>query len=287
MTFTEKKITCQFSLASGQFQGGGNSVVVSGLRTQVQLSIVGGPPSFGSLALAIYGLPLSDMNALSVVGKQFSASYNNGLDILAGDDDSGMSLIFSGTIFRSWVDAAQMPDVCFRATAMPIAFGAVPSAQFTSINGPGDVSQMIERLSSQIGVKGFENHGVSVKLASPYYSGSAWSQIQQIAEAANIDMAVDRGVLVITPRGKSRAGDVPIISPTTGLVSYPTFVQNGLVVKTLFNPAITLLGNINVQSSLQPACGPWKVTSIDYDLESVTPGGNWFQELNCIPTDSQ
>lgn len=281
MAFTEKQITCQFSLASGQFEGGGNSSEITGLRVEAQIHVTG-KPSFAQMEMAIYGLPLSIMNQLSTVGGQWNARYKNGIDVLAGDDD-GMSLVFSGVIFNAYVDAAQMPEVCLRVLAAPYVFESVEPAESTSINGSADAAGMIQKLAGQIGVKGFENNGVSVKLASPYYYGSPWGQIRQIADDGNFDIAVDRGILVISPRGSPRSGDTPLISPQTGLVSYPMFVQNRVVVKTLFNPAVQLLGKVNVQSSLQPACGDWQVVIIDYDLQSIVPGGNWFQTLTCVP----
>lgn len=285
MTFSEKMITCQFSLASGEFEGGGNSANIEGLRVEAQIHVTGAP-SFATMEAAIYGMPLSLMQQLATVGSQWTARYKNGIDLLAGDDD-GMSIVFSGTIFNAYIDAAQMPDTCFRVVAAPYVFESVNSAPPTSVNGSADVADMIKNLATQIGAKGFENAGVSVKLAHPYYYGSPWGQIVDIARDANINIAVDRGIIVITPRAVSRAGSAPIVAPETGMVAYPAFVENRLVVRTLFNPEIAVFGNIVVQSSIQAACGTWKVLQADYDLQSVAPNGNWFETLTCVLPGSQ
>lgn len=286
MTFSEKKIQLQFSLASGEFEGGGNSATVDGLRIDCQIS-ASMAPSFATMELAVYGLPLSVMQQLTTVGTQWNARYKNGIDVLAGDDDS-MSLVFSGTIFSAYVDATQMPNTCLRVVASPFVFESVAPADPTSIQGSADVAGMIQTLVGKLGgAKGFETNGVNVKLSNPYLYGSVWGQIREIAESAGIDVAVDRGVVVISPRGTPRQGEAPLISPGTGLVSYPTFVQNRVVLRTLFDPRINLLGPVNVQSSLQPACGQWQVIQLDYDLTSLTPGGNWFQTVNCVPVGTQ
>lgn len=282
MAFSSKKIQVQLSLASGEFEGGGNAAEIDDLRVELQMRVTG-QPSLGEATGAIYGLPLSMMQQLVTIGSQFSARYKNGVDILAGDADSGMSLIFSGVIFNGYMDAAQQPETCFRFVAQPLAFESVNNAPATSIQGPADVAGLIQNLVGQTGLKGFKNNGVSAKLANPYLYGSPWSQIQRIVDAAGIDATIDAGVFVISPRGVPLTDQAPIVSPATGLVSYPIFSQNQIILRTLFNPQIKIFGSIQVQSALQPACGSWQVISIDYDLESIEPGGNWYQTLTGVP----
>lgn len=282
MAFTEKQIRVVFSLANGQFEGGGNSAQIDGLRVSLQAQIAA-YPSFGTAHVAIYGLPLSTMQQLSTVGPQWNARYKNEISVLAGDAETGMSLVFTGVIYNGLVDAAQMPDVALRVTAATGAFDAVNPADATSINGSADAAGMIQRLASQMGFS-FYNNGVTVKLASPYYYGSAWNQMVEIAEHGNFDIIVDFNTVTVTPRGVPRPGQTtPLISPATGLVSYPSFVENRLILRSLFNPNVIPLGAIEVQSSLTPACGRWQVIMIDHDLDSVTPNGNWFSTYTCVP----
>lgn len=282
MAFSLKQIQLNFSLASGQFAGGGNTSNVSGLRVSAQIEVTGGP-SFGEAELAVYGMPLDTMQQLATVGAQWNARYKNGIDVLAGDDDSGLSLIFSGIIYNAYVDGNEQPDVCLRILAAPGVFQAVQVTPPTSIKGPADAAGMIQKLVGQMGLKGFQNNGVKVKLANPYYPGSPWQQASAIARDGNFDIAVDRGTLTISPRGKPTSGDGPMISPATGLVGYPAFVQNRVVARALFSPEVHVLGKVQIQSSLQPACGTWQVIKISYDLESLTPNGNWFMSLDTVP----
>jgi len=282
MAFSTKQLQLNFSLASGQFQGGGNTSQVSGLRIAAQIEVAGGP-SFGEAEIAVYGMPLDTMQQLATVGSQWNARYKNGVDVLAGDDESGLSLIFSGVIYNAYVDGNQQPDVCLRILAAPGVYQAVQVTPPTSIKGSADAAGMIQKLVGQMGLKGFQNNGVNVKLANPYYPGSPWQQATSIARDGNFDITVDRGTLIISPRGKPVSGSAPLISPETGLVGYPAFVQNRVIAKALFNPQVHVLGNVQVQSSLQPASGTWQVIKISYDLESVTPGGKWFMTLDTVP----
>jgi hypothetical protein len=293
VSFSTKRIEVQFSLASGQFEGGGNTASNTGIRVSFQAEITGAP-SLGTATMAIYGLPEQMMQQLSTVGPQWNARYKNGIDILAGDDDSGMSVVFSGIIFNALIDAAQMPQVALRINAAPGAFESVNTAKPTSINGSADAAGMISTLASQMGFS-FENNGVTAKLANPYYAGSAWDQMIDIAYDGNFDLCVDcrgggsgkPGTIVISDPGKPRSGDAPLIAPWTTMASYPSFVQNQLIVRSLFNPAVKPLGSINVQSELQPACGTWQVIKIDHDLDTITPSGNWFSTYTCVPLGTQ
>jgi len=282
MAFSEKQIQVNFSLASGEFEGGGNSASFSGLRVSAQIEVTGGP-SFATAEIAVYGLPLSLAQQLATVGQQWNARYKNGIDVLAGDAGGSLSLVFSGIIFNAYVEGQNQPDVCLRILASPGVYDSVAQTDPTSVKGSADVAGMIQKLVGKTSLKGFQNNGVSVKLANPYYYGSPMSQIADIASDANVDVAINAGTLTISPRGKPTSGQAPLISPETGLVAYPTFVQNRVIVKALFNPSVQVLGNVQVLSSLQPACGTWQVIRIEYDLESVTPGGAWYMTLDTVP----
>jgi hypothetical protein len=125
----------------------------------------------------------------------------------------------------------------------------------------------------------FENSGVTGKLSNPYFPGSARSQAQACARAAGISMIIDNGKLAIWPKNGSRNGAVPLISPQTGMIGYPSYTALGIMLKTLFNPSIGFGGKIKVQSELPAACGEWAVYSLDHDLEAMMPNGRWFSTV--------
>jgi hypothetical protein len=96
MAFSPKLINVSFSLASGNFNGGGNTANISGLRVSCHI-VANGGASQSQLELAIYGLPLSVMNALTTFGTQYNQQTKNQITVQAGDA-SGMSLVFIGNI---------------------------------------------------------------------------------------------------------------------------------------------------------------------------------------------
>ena len=95
-------------------------------------------------------------------------------------------------------------------------------------------------------------------------------------------MLVDDGrgagqqTLAIWPADGARGGSVPVISPATGLVGYPIRTPLGVNFTTLFNPSITYGAKVELHTSVKSASGMWKVTLLDHNLESETPGGSWF-----------
>ena len=96
-------------------------------------------------------------------------------------------------------------------------------------------------------------------------------------------MMVDDGVLAIWPPGGARSGSIPLISPQTGMVGYPTMNNIGPVVKTLYNPGIKFGSTVKIESRVRPACGIWQVTQLEHALESEVESGEWFSHLETKP----
>ena len=281
MAFTQKLLTAQISIQNGQFQGGGNTLNVSGLRMSVSITTASADGQTFLEDCTIYGLRLSDMNKLTLVGAQFATSGarpKNTIVIQAGDAESGMTTVFEGTIITAWIEASGEPQVCFRLTGNYQHVGLKKPVPVTTQAGVVDGASLAQQLAGQMGFT-FENGGVSVKLSNPYLHGTAISQMRQLADALGCQWMIDRKTLAIWPAGGSRPGSPTLVSKDTGMVGYPTFQQAALVVKTLFNPAIKPGGQIQVKSQIEAACGIWTVNKIRYELDTLTPRGRWFQEI--------
>ena len=91
----------------------------------------------------------------------------------------------------------------------------------------------------------------------------------------------DGYTLAIWPKHGTRGGLIPVISPASGLVGYPTFADQGVRFRTLFNPSITFGGQVEIKSSLMPACGKWYVNALSYNLSAQVVNGPWFCDVGC------
>jgi len=280
VAFVERAINVTFKLGQGQFGGSGaDTVTLSGLRVSSKIIKAGGP-SMGTAQLQVYGMTLSQMNKLSTLGMQITLQRKNTLLVEAGDADVGMATVFVGTIYNAWVDMQGAPEVPFHVEAHVGLFEAIAPAKPSSFTGSADVATIMSGLATQMGLK-FENNGVSIKLANPYFWGSARDQAMACAEAAGLRSSwiIDNGTLAIWNPGQPRGQQVPLISADTGMELSPTYTSKGIMVKTLFNPSIGYGSKIKVESSLTPANGEWVVYSLDHDLDAKFPGGQWHSTI--------
>lgn len=281
MAFSKRIITVRFRLGEGQFgKTGANTVEVSGLRISAQISKSGGE-SWSSATVRIYGLPLEIMNRLTVLNKlAYPEQRDNRITILAGDEDKGASVCFSGIISEAWADFNDMPDTCFLVTAQSLLDESAHAIPATSYKGQVDVVTLLSGIASQMD-RGLANNGVKSKMVNPYYSGTALDQLKSVCRDAFISCDVDDVTVTVWPYNGSRDELFQVISSKTGMVGYPMFTQNGILVNMLFDPTMVVGQTITIESSLTPACGGWQISAVTHNIESETPGGEWFTQIEC------
>ncbi|MDP4023711.1 hypothetical protein Q8W71_13830 [Methylobacterium sp. NEAU 140] len=274
MSLTQKLLRVDISLASGNFQGGGNSASLTGLRTIAKIVKAGGA-SMGGAQITVFGMTLSKMNQLTQYGLAETLIGKNTVTVFAGEDPNAMSMVFKGTILTAFMDGNSAPQVGFRINAAAGLFEAAKPAEPTSMKGSADAAQMMERQAKAMGLQ-FENSGIDTKLQNPYFWGAARHQAKCIAKAAGMEWIIDCDKLAIWKPGQPREGDTIEYAPGKGLVGYPTFNSKGVVLTTEFNPTLKYGSKIKVKSDITPACGEWVVYRLEYDLASMLPRGPWF-----------
>jgi len=284
--YAVRRINLTFQLGKGSFgDSGSDQLTFTGLRVAVQVQLAS-LPTTGAALIRVYGMTLSQMNQLSKAGLVWKGREDK-VQVSAGDDVSGMSVIFNGLIIEAYPDMTESPNSAFSIFATPtqiIQLKPVPPSTF-----PGSVkaADVLEKMAKAAGL-GFENNGVDVVLASPYFPGTMWQQMNSAKRAANIDATVDnvKNVLAIWPKTSSRSGGTITISPDTGMIGYPTFEQTRVKVRTVFDPSIRVTGTgtkVKIESQLDAARGEFTITTINYNLASETPGGPWEMALDCSP----
>lgn len=287
MTLVKRKINLTFTLGQGAFGADGSDTVkITGLRASCTIAKAGGV-SMSQLDLRVWGMPLDTMQKLTVLNKlSYAQERANSVTVEAGDDVSGMGVVFTGTIKEAWADATNPPDMVFVLSAFSGGLDAVKPVPATSYNGPVSVDVLLASIGAQMSPpRSLENNGVQVTLDSPYLPGTLRDQLTEISRAARCNIITEDGptgnVLAIWPLGQARKSAVLDLSPSTGLVGYPQFTQNGIAMTVLYTPSLTFGQRINVTSSLGAATGSWVVASLLHTLESEMPGGQWFTRLEC------
>lgn len=256
---------------------GKDEATFTGLRCSLAIKKFG-YVSQSPLSMRVFGLPLSIMNDIATLGRLPLAGRNNTISVSAGDDESGMSVVYTGTIQNAWADFQGSPDVALELTAQIGLYNAQASTEATSYQGAADVAVILGNLALRMG-RTFQNNGVTAQLSNPYFHGTLLDQLHSCCAAADVEFEDDGVTLFVWPKGGSRGGTPPLISPQTGLVGYPTYTHSGIAMLIRFNPAIGRGGLVKVESSLVPACGMWRVFSLTHVLESETPNGQWFSYL--------
>lgn len=283
MTLTVRKINLSFTLGQGSFgQDGSDTVEVTGLRTSCAITKAGGA-SMSTLELRVWGMPLDVMQKLTVLNKlAYEQERSNSVTVTAGDDQTGMGIVFTGTIKEAWADASNPPEVAFIVSAFSGGLDAVRPVAPTSYNGSVAVDVLMSSIAAQmVPPRTLENSGVQTILESPYLPGTLRDQALAVARAARCNMLIDEQVLAIWPLGQTREGLTLALSPESGLVGYPQFTQNGIALTVLFTPSLTFGQRIDVTSPLGAANGSWTVAAVQHNLDAELPGGQWFTRVEC------
>ncbi len=291
MSFVQRKISVAVRLdpASGTTQPGAfdesgtDTVTLAGHRTSVRIQNSGTP--VGSEAqIAVYGLTLSLMDQLSTMGMVINVvTPRNTVTVTAGDDQSGLGTVFTGTIVESYPDFNASPDVSVRMmcnSGLGASVTPIPASSFT---GAAAVTTIMQGFADKMGLK-LENTGVGIQLSNPYFWGDVWSQVQSCARAANINAEIiDGQILAIWPKGKARTTPSrPVISKETGMIGYPAYSQQGIIIKSVFNPQFKFGGEIEVQTILKKASGIWAINKLDHSLDSQVPHGQWMSTIYAV-----
>lgn len=259
------------------------TLTLTGYRMSAVIQHAGGVSS-GQLFLTIWGLDKTTMLNLSTYGLKINGLPRNGITLEAGDDQAGMATVFIGQILTAEADLNGQPETPINIVAHCILTQAVAPATATSFRGSVDVATIMSGFATQMGLK-FENSGVNVTLRNPAFSGSANTQMRACAEQANINAVVVDGVLAIWPRFGSRNGSIPLLSPQTGAIGYPTFSAFGPTIRSRFNPSIGIGQKIQVQSEITAACGEFTVYNLTHELDCEMPdGGKWFTQIDALWT---
>jgi len=302
MAFVRRKIELSFILGTGSFGTDGeitvkvpeespnNTATFSNLRVRAHIANSGNV-AMGIAQIEVYGLTLSNLNTLSTIAQYAMYARQNKLIITAGDEVDGMGVIFEGTITQAWANLNSVPDSVLHVVANAGAFHMAKPAPPSSYTGTADAAVIMSSLAQQMGYS-FENNGVSVILATPYLKGTLWDQAVECAKDANIDWGIDRNVLFITPKGLPRGSAIVEVSAKTGMIGYPVQSSTGTIINMLFNRNINLFNTVEIKSSLVNATGKYRVIAVSHDLESETPGGEWYTHFqgatlghpNAIPT---
>lgn len=273
----KKQLRFVITLGTGKFGSSNNDIItLQGFRATADIDKAGGM-MMGTLRAKIYGVKQADMNSVTTLQWKPGTLIPNTVEVYAIDGPAETP-VFAGNIVNAWADYQSMPDVFLHIQAQSAFFNALKAIPPRSFKGGVDVASVMAQIARDLGYT-FENNGVTTRLVDVYLPNTGMEQAKDLARAAGCDLYLDDKILAITPPNVPRRVIIPLISPASGLVGYPTFDGVGVNFQTLFNPAITFGGSIKLETDVQQAAGEWVVTSVGHRLESEKPGGAWFSNV--------
>lgn len=285
-SFTQKLIELRITLAQDSFGGKGNTKIIRQLSCDVEIEKAG-LPSKNTAKISVCGMLLHDMEQLTSLSFRLKKTPRNKIAVYAGEEGKGVSLIFSGEITSAFADF-NAPDVKFKIEAMTGYFGSITPARPMTYQGGTDVGGIISQLAGDMGYN-FKNTGVSVQLSNPVLNGSPMDKAQAAAKAAGADLLVDDDSIILSPRGQGNGempgGNTVVLRADTGMIGHPSFDQQGIVVKSLYNPAFRQGGLVRVKSIVPKASGIWRITKLLHKLQNMGP--DWHTQLNGAYTDAR
>lgn len=284
MSLLQRKIDVTITLGTGDFgDGKGNAVTLSGYRVYAAIQKFGNPTA-DSAEIRVYGISDTLIKTLTRLGKPLEYPRNNTVSVSAGDDVSGMSVVYAGQIFNAYGDFDGAPDVCLLITAfVGLTDSSKPVAPISFAPG-ASASVIAAQIAAQMG-QSFINSGVNVTIPGSFYApGSSQNQLDKLAQAGNFHYTTSGGSsgssVVIWPKGASQGAMGPLISPSTGLVGYPKYSDAGIEIRALYAPGMALSAPFILESS-QVTKSTWYVLHLDYELEANNPDSNnpWFMHI--------
>lgn len=294
-SYTIKRLEARISLASGSFSsasasGGAYNTKIYTLGMDASVNKPGGKEK-NSCTLTIQNVPMRDMEQLTTLAfEPLKTSRKNRLALYAGDQENGLTLVFSGDILTAAPDFNRAPDPTLNISAVTGYVASITPTVPLTWKGDQDVAQTLQRLATQMGLT-FKNRGVAVRLRNAAWVGGPMEQARQIADAARIAMIVDDDEMIIAPPGVMRedeGGQTPVWKDNTGMIGYPSFSNDGIEARGLYEPKCKIGGPIRIESIVPKASGLWRIVSLTHELSANYGGaGRWDTSVKGAPAGAK
>lgn len=281
MTYAKRRLEVKFTNPETS-----RVLKLTGYRCGAFLQNVGaGLNSAAQAQLRIFGMSLDEMNEFSSTGQNPTAYQQFMVTISAGNVGAGepMTQVFEGTIIRSFIDFASVPDVSFVVSGVTAYFEKTQGAASNSYPGSHNAEDIIQSLAAQINFEFRNFMGAHAVLQNQQVYGSVVNQIQQVAQAASFPITFENGAVYLWPNEKYRDSVIIDVNAQNGLVGYPSYWQAGFEIKTEFNASLLIGRRVNLKSIIPKSNGVWPIQMVSHDLSTLTFDGPWFSTARLAP----
>ena len=260
-SFAVKKLRVTIILGhkGATFDDKNNTIVAENLRVSATVQS-GNGSVLPNAKIMIYGLSQNVINQVAKISWNIKQERLNMIKLDASSDGGkSYTTVYFGTIIFAYPNYGSVPEVILTVDSATALEHQVLPTKPLSFKDEVDVASAIAEICKSMDMR-FENSGVTAKVSNPYLPQTALDQIKKLCEAVDATMVVELDTISIAPRGHPRKIKVPIISPQTGLIGYPTPTLQGVSLQCLFDPLIKHNGQIEVKNSLiESTNGQWRI----------------------------
>ena len=272
-SFSLKTIRTTITLGQGTFSSGGNTKIIEGLATEVEVSKPGLPEK-NSATVKIANIRLDDMEQMTFLAFQPLQSLKNLITIEAGERGRELDVVFKGEITSAFADFSSAPEVWFKIEAISGGYAAQIGAKPMSVNGEALAADLIKQFATEIGYS-FRNEGVTASVRNATFNVSPIEKARAVADEVGAELLIDDDTMVLMEYDKPR-GEVVPLSAGNGLIGYPSFTSDGISFSCFYDPNLKQGGVVEIQSIVPRASGRWKINKLVHNLTAYTSGqGKW------------
>ena len=267
---------------------GNNRISSTGLAVSTSLAYGNGAIT-PTAQITVYGLPMDKMLKLMRVQWNTMQALLNTVRIEVGNEGENLSIAYEGNITQATIDANAAPNIPLIITSqMAMVEKSKVAPPYTVGKDVSiDVADIVEALCIVMGYE-FTNDGVSHMITSTMIEGSDLEKIQKLAIACDFDLYVDQKVIAICKKGTARTLEIPVLSPSTGLIGYPVPDIKGVAFSCVYNPKIKFGGVVTIQNSAITVCNAdWRLYGFTAQLEANIPNGKWQIDAQATWRDSK
>lgn len=278
--FSVKTVRITIQLRKGEFDGGGNTVIIEGLPVSVTVTKQGGEAK-NKASVTVDNLKLETATQLTTLAFKRLETYNNVIQIDAGSQGAELPTIFIGEI-TSAVPVMSDSKLSLKIEALAGYYPALIPSTPTSVQENTTVEKLMKQFADEAGYS-FENKGITASIANSVFIGSPIEKAKTLARQADVDLLIDDNKFTIQPFEAPKEGQIPLLSKGTGLIGYPSFSNEGINCKSVFNDKLKVGSYFKLESVLPHASGEWQITKVEHRLEAYTPNsGTWESEVTGV-----
>ena len=278
--FSVKTVRITIQLRKGEFDGGGNTVIIEGLPVSVTVTKQGGEAK-NKASVTVDNLKLETATQLTTLAFKRLETYNNVIQIDAGSQGAELSTIFIGEI-TSAVPVMGDNKLSLKIEALAGYYPALIPSTPTSVQENTTVEKLMKQFADEAGYS-FENKGITASIANSVFVGSPIAKAKTLARQADVDLLIDDNKFTIQPFEAPKEEQIPLLSKGTGLIGYPSFSNEGINCKSVFNDKLKVGSYFKLESVLPHASGEWQITKVEHRLEAYTPNsGTWESDVTGV-----